>query len=262
MGIKYTSTPKGLDSFLVRPVKALNNNEAYRQFVKADALRLTNHFRESIKHYLSSILIDRNNYRAYFGLGIAYKAEGLYEKAAEMLEKSINMAFYQPKAHHELGICYLFLNRPEDALMTLRTAVTMDRDNVSTQIQLAIAHEMLEEYEMAAMIYQAIIENDPNNLTAYTHLSALYMRLEQYMAAGSVFTQMLKINPDFYKAHLGLAICFDKMKHPQRAVHYYRSFIDKKPHSHHCPSVKNRIKKLQMGKSPASIELTLANKKY
>ena len=258
MGIKYTSTPKGIESFLVRPVKKINDSEAYRQFVKADALRLANHFKESIKHYLASILNDRNNYRAYYGLGVAYKAEENYEKAVEMFEKSISLAFYQPLAHHDLGICYLFLNRPEDALKTLRTAVMLDKNNVSTQIQLGIAHEMLEEYEMAAMIYQAVIDNDPGNLTAYTHLSALYMRLEQYMAAGSVFTQMLKINPDFYKAHLGLAICFDKMQNPQRAVHYYRSFIGKKPHSHHCPSVKNRIKKLQNGKPTSPCELTLA----
>ena len=88
MGIKYTGTPKGLEAFLVRPMNKINNNEAYKQFVKADALRITNHFRESIKHYLSSILIDRKNYRAYYGLGISYKAEYEYEKAVDMFEKS------------------------------------------------------------------------------------------------------------------------------------------------------------------------------
>ena len=262
MGIKYTGTPKGLEAFLVRPLNKINNNEAYKQFVKADALRITNHFRESIKHYLSSILIDRKNYRAYYGLGISYKAEYEYEKAVDMFEKSIKLSFYQPLAHRELGICYLYLNKPEDALNSLRTSITMDRTDFSAQIQLGIAHEMLEEFEMAAMIYQAIIDNDPNNLDAYTHLSALYMRLEQCMAAGSVFTHMLKINPDFYKAHLGLAICFDKMQNPQRAVHYYKSFMDKKPHSRHCSSVKNRIKKLQNERTAVCTEAAAENKTH
>ena len=73
MGIKYKSVAHGLDSFVIKPTN-LKRTEAYNAFVKADALRLSNHFRESIKHYLQSLMMDRNNYRVYKGLGISYKA--------------------------------------------------------------------------------------------------------------------------------------------------------------------------------------------
>ena len=70
MGIKYKSVVQGLDSFVVKPVN-LERTEAYKTFVKADALRLSNRFRESIKHYLCALMMDGNNYRVYKGLGIS-----------------------------------------------------------------------------------------------------------------------------------------------------------------------------------------------
>ena len=74
MGIKYKSVAHGLDAFVIR-TNNYTTTPAYKLFVKADALRLANHFKESIKHYLSAILMDRKNYRTYMGLGISYKAE-------------------------------------------------------------------------------------------------------------------------------------------------------------------------------------------
>ena len=77
MGIKYKSVAHGLDAFVIRAVN-IERTEAYKAFVKADALRLSNRFRESIKHYLCALMMDRNNYRVYKGLGISYKAEKEY----------------------------------------------------------------------------------------------------------------------------------------------------------------------------------------
>ena len=71
------------------------------------------------------------------------------------------------------------------------------------------------------------------------------MNLGEFKAAGCVFSQILKANPNFSKAYLGLAICFDKMSNKSRAMHYYKLFLDKKPHSHHAERIKKRIAKLR-----------------
>lgn len=244
LGIKYKSVVQGLDSLVVKPSN-FTVTPAYKLFVKADALRLANHFKESIKHYLSAILIDRNNFRAYKGLGISYKAEGNYEKAIKALETARNLSFFTSEIHYELGLCYLLTGRFCEAIKCFHHTISLDRDNINAQLQLAVAHEFIEEYDMALLIYHTIIENNPEFLTAYNHLSALYMNLGEFKAAGNVFSQILKVNPNFYKAYLGLAICFDKMSNKSRALHYYKTFLDKKPHSHHGEKIKKRIAKLK-----------------
>lgn len=257
MGIKYKSAVQGLDAFVVRP---LNNkkSEAYKLFIKADALRLANHYKESIKHYLSALLIDRKNYKTYLGLGISYKAEQNYDKAIAMLEKAREMSFFSPEIHYELGLCYLMNGRFCEAVKCFHHTISLDRSNLNAQLQLGVAHEFMEEPDMAMLIYHTIIENNPGFISAYNHLSALYMNLGNFKAAGNVFSQILKVNPGFNKAYLGLAICFDKMSNPSRAMHYYKMFLERKPHSHHGERIRKRLDKLKNLKSENNVERNFA----
>ncbi len=248
MGIKYTSTAQGLDCFVVK-ASDYTATPAYKHFIKADALRLANHFKESIKHYLSSIMIDRKNYRSYLGLGISYKAEEKYEKAISALETARKYSFFTAEIHYELGLCYLMTQRFCEAIRCFHHTISLDRNNLNAQLQLAVAHECIEEYDMALLIYHTIIDNNPKYITAYNHLSALYMNLGEFKAAGNVFSQILKVNPNFNKAYLGLAICYDKTSNKTRALHYYKAFLKRKPHSHHGEKIKKRIEKLQISKT-------------
>ncbi len=244
MGIKYKSTVQGLEGLTVKARNYITT-PAYRLFIKADALRLANHFKESIKHYLNSIFLERDNYRAYLGLGISYKSQNEYEKAINALEKAKKLSSFTSQIHYELGLCYLMTGSFCEAIKCFHHTISLDRTNINAQLQLAVAHEFIEEYDMALLIYHTIIEKNPDFIPAYNHLSALYMNLGEFKAAGSVFSQILKVNPDFHKAYLGLAICFDKMSNKSRAIHYYRTFLDRKPHSHHSEKIKKRIEKLK-----------------
>ena len=257
MGIKYKSVVQGLDSFVVRPLNS-TRSAAYKLFIKADALRLANHYKESIKHYLNALLIDRKNYKTYLGLGISYKAEQNYDKAIVMLEKARSMSFFTPEIHFELGLCYLMNGRFCEAVKSFHHTISLDRTNINAQLQLGVAHEFMEEPDMAILIYHTIIENNPAFISAYNHLSALYMNLGDYKAAGNVFSQILKVNPSFNKAYLGLAICFDKMSNSSRAMHYYKIFLDKKPHSHHAEKIRKRLNKLKNLRSENVVERSFA----
>lgn len=257
MGIKYKSTPKGLGEFIAT-TKEKCKSSAYRQYMKADVLKNSGCFKQSIKYYLGSILMDRNNYKAYLGLGIAYKAEENYEKAIGALLKAKAISYFTPAIHFELGLCYLYVGLPCIAIDSFKTVIMLDRDNINAQLQLAVAHEIIGEFDMAILIYHSIIENDPTFLSAYNHLAAAYMNFDEYKAAGSVFSQVLKINPIYYKAILGLAICYDKMSLKSRAIHYYKQYLDKKPHSHHAVMINKRIERLKGSKEPSNVNIKLA----
>ena len=139
MGIKYKSVVHGLENFVIK-AQNYTDTPAYKLFIKADALRLANHFKESIKHYLNAILIDRTNYRAFMGLGISYKAEENYEKAINALEKARTLSSYNPQIHYELGLCYLLTGQFCKAIESFHHSLSMDKENLNAQLQLAVAH--------------------------------------------------------------------------------------------------------------------------
>ena len=48
-------------------------SRSYELCVKADALRFSKLYKESVKCYLDSIMMDRNQSEAYWGLAVSYK---------------------------------------------------------------------------------------------------------------------------------------------------------------------------------------------
>ena len=67
--------------------KAINNvslpkkSRSYELCVKADALRFAKSYQESVKFYLDSIMMDRNQQEAYWGLAASYKYLTEYKKS-------------------------------------------------------------------------------------------------------------------------------------------------------------------------------------
>lgn len=224
---------------------SLEQSEAYTLCVKADALRLAGFYRESIPKYLRSVLLERVNIDAYYGLALSYKHLKTFQKAIDILQKSIAYCEDDFRIFYELGVCHLISGEPCPAIKCLIRAIELNPDNLNAQVQLALAHELVGEQELALMIYQRIIEVSPAFLKAYKHKAALLMSLDEYKDASFVFNDILKVNPKYSKALLGIGICFDKLKRTVDALRYYKRFLQYKPKSQQIPFVKSRISTLR-----------------
>ena len=64
-------------------------SRSYELCIKADALRFAKSYRESVKYYLDSIMMDRDHQEAYWGLATSYKYLTEYKKAIKTLEKLV-----------------------------------------------------------------------------------------------------------------------------------------------------------------------------
>ena len=188
--------------------KATNNitlpkkSRSYELCVRADALRFAKSYRESVKIYLDSIMMDRNHQEAYWGLAISYKYLTEYKKAIKTLEKLVELDNKNDKYFYELGVCYLSDGRPAEAIPHLISAIVNNRENLEAQIQLAIAHELVEETDLSLMIYNKLIETNPGFLKAYYNKAAMLMGMGEFLEASKTFFQLIKRNPDYYKACL------------------------------------------------------------
>ena len=222
---------------------------SYELCIKADALRFSKLYKESVKCYLDSIMLDRNHQEAYLGLASSYKYLTEYKKAVNILEKLIKIDDKNDKYFYELGVCCLSDGRPEDAIPYLIKAIVLNKENLEAQIQLAIAHELVDEPELSLMIYNKLIETNPEFLKAYYNKGAMLMGMGDFMEASRTFFQLLKRNPDYYKAYLGIAMSFDKMAKYKDAVRYYKKFLNLKKLSEDSVFAKKRIEELKE-KSP------------
>ena len=214
-------------------------------FLKAETLRNSELFNESVRFYLSSLLIESKNFDCYMGLAMAYKHIRKYEKAINILNKARKIKTDSYELHYELGVLYLLCENPHAALREFKSAILLDKKKPEAQIQLAKAHEVLDDIEMAEMIYKRIIEFFPSNISAYNNLANLYITKEKFLDAGLVYKQILKINPNFAQAYFGLGVCFEKLGKINDSIRYFRKFSEIKPNSINSGEVKKHLQKLK-----------------
>ena len=165
----------------------ISQSDAYRHFIKAEALRLNNLFLESIEEYLISISHDSQNYEAFKGLGLAYRKAGLVKKSIEALYKAKHLSPFDKSIYNELGYSLVMENRPEAALKEFRKAIKLDPDYIEAQFNLAVGHEFINETDLAIKIYNKILEIRPSYISAYNNLGSLYIRIGQYRNAIEIF---------------------------------------------------------------------------
>ena len=233
-------------------LKSVNSiiTEKHNDFcIKADALRNKNAYKDAAKNYLNAILIDRNDAKAYYGLGICYKHLEDYAKAIKYLDKAAEIDNEYYEAFFELGVCHLSEGIPCGAIKNFVRAIQINPDKPEAILQLGISHELCEEYDMALMVYQKLIENSLGFLKAYEHKSTLLMKLDRYKDAAKILNELLQLNPEYYRAYAGIAICFDKLGKTNEAQRYYRKFLLKKPFSLQAQFVKYRLQKLKSMKN-------------
>ena len=220
-------------------------SRSYELCVKADALRFAKLYRDSVKCYLDSIMMDRKNQEAYWGLASSYKYLQEYPKAIKTLEKLIELDDKNDKYFFELGVCCLCSGEPAEAIPHLVQSIVINRENLEAQIQLAIAHELVDEAELSLMIYNKLIETNPEFLKAYYNKGAMLMGMCNFEEASKTFFQLIKRNPDYYKAYLGIAMSMDKLAHYSDAIRYYKKFLELKQFSEDAQFARQRIKELR-----------------
>ena len=220
-------------------------SRSYELCVKADAMRFAKLYRDSVKYYLDSIMMDREQQEAYWGLAESYKYLKEYKKSIKMLEKLIELDDKNDKYFFELGVCYLYDGRPAEAIPHLVQSIVINKENLEAQIQLAIAHELVDEAELSLMIYDKLIETNPGFLKAYYNKAAMLMGMGVFDEAAKTFFKIIKRNPDYYKAFLGIAMSMDKLARYSDAIRYYKKFLKLKQFSEDATFARERIKELK-----------------
>ncbi|MBR1754148.1 tetratricopeptide repeat protein [bacterium] len=226
--------------------------------IKANEYRMASAYRNAVKEYLSAIMIEKNDFEIYFGLGVSYKFLNKTSKAIDALEKAAALNDRDANVFYELGICYLIEGQICSAMHNLIKCINLDKTNLNAQIQLAMAHEAAEEPEMALLIYQKIMESNPHYVKAYEHASFLLMDMQKYKQAGQILNRLVKIFPECTHAYLGLGICFEKLGKILSAKRCYRRFLILTKEEEQKEFVQKKLSKFEKNVCPAE-HLSIVN---
>jgi len=240
-----------LEGLLNKVKTPVYDDPSYNHLVKADALRIKNHFWDSIEEYLTALEHDNSNKEAHKGLGLAYKQIGCIKSAVSAFNNAKKLNPFDKSLYFEAGCCYCIDHKFTNAIKEFKKALKICPDYTEARYNLALAYDLSRQYDLAIKEYNHLISENPGFIQSYNNLGSLYMKLDSYAKAIKVFKDFLKANPESARPYLGIGISFDKLGDKVKAVRYYKKYLKLKPKSDNIPYIMERMSELNKTK-PAS----------
>jgi len=169
--------------------------------------------KDAIKLLEQASNIALNSFRAYFYLGVAYKADRQYQKAVEPLQVALELDPVNLQARVTLADCYLKRGDPAEALAEYHRALAQQGDYAPAFDGLGRAAEASGDVEKAVEHYRKAIALNPGFPDASMNLGDLLLREGRHNEAIDLFLQAIRVRPDFAAAYnrLGAAYAHQRL---------------------------------------------------
>lgn len=163
-------------------------------------------------------------------LGVVYMDLGMDEKAAECLEKAVQILPVDYESRNNLGIVYGRLNQPEKALKELITAISLKPEDDMIKINLSVFYQRQKEYKKSEEILKNLISKHPKDASLYFRLGLLYKDMGRYEAAISEWIRVTELAPHIINPYEELGnIYVSRMKDIEKGKYYYQKGIEMAP---------------------------------
>jgi len=134
----------------------------------------------AITHFQSLIDANPNYWEGYYGLGLAYRKMGRFDKSMEALLKAQSFAPKDPDISGELGIVYFLSGKVNQAIENLEAVRSTLKegqiDNLMAFYYLGRAYQVKGDFAKALPILLKIQREKPEFTDVYYHLGSVYGR--------------------------------------------------------------------------------------
>jgi tetratricopeptide (TPR) repeat protein len=163
-------------------------------------------------------------------LGVVYMDLGMDEKAAEYLEKAVQVLPIDYESRNNLGIVYQRLHMPEKAYQEFLTALALKPENLIVKINLSDFYRKQKEYNKSEEILKHLISRNPADVRTHYRLGILYRDMGYYEAAISRLERAIEVAPGIIALYEELGnICVSRMKDLDKGKYYYQKGIEAVP---------------------------------
>jgi tetratricopeptide (TPR) repeat protein len=163
-------------------------------------------------------------------LGVVYMELGMDGKAAEYLEKAVQILPIDYESRNNLGIVYERLDKPEKALEELMTAMALKPDYDLIKINLSVFYQGQKEYRKSEEILKYLISKNPKDARLYFRLGMLYKEMGNYEDAITELVKTIEVAPHVINPYEELGnIYISRMKDIEKGKYYYQKGIAAAP---------------------------------
>jgi tetratricopeptide (TPR) repeat protein len=163
-------------------------------------------------------------------LGVVYMDLGMDEKAAECLEKAVQILPIDYESRNNLGIVYGRLDKPEEAFKELMTAMSLKPENDNIKINLSVFYQRQKEYKKSEEVLKYLISKKPRDATLYFRLGLLYKEMGLYEAAISELIRTTELAPHIINPYEELGnIYISRIRDIEKGKYYYQKGIEMAP---------------------------------
>ena len=178
-------------------------------------------YRDTEKHYLSLIHLDRQNAEHWLNLGIFYIVKESYDKAQKSLIKALKIDDNNPAIHYNLGLNFEKFNNTSQAAHAYLYAISLDNKLIEAYNNLGNIYYNLGHLEDAEKIYCKAIEANPDHFGSYLNLGNVLMERKQIDQAIETYQKALKLKPGNSDIAFNLGFAFETKQEPSKAALYY-----------------------------------------
>ncbi len=135
----------------------------------------------AVTHFQSLIDANSNHWEGYYGLGLAYRKMGRFDKSIEALQRAHSSAPQDLDVSRELGIVYFLSGKVDQAIVDLeavRSATGGDQSNdFMTLYYLGRAYQEKGDFGKALPLFLRVKKERPDLAEIYYHLGSVYGRM-------------------------------------------------------------------------------------
>ncbi|GBE36468.1 lipoprotein NlpI [bacterium BMS3Bbin07] len=155
----------------------------------------------------------QNEAEAHFKLAISHLERGQMQAAFVELQKSIELAPRNKRAHNALGIVYRYFENTKKAEEAFRTAISIDPQYSEAYNNLGVVYMKTRQWDKAIEAFRKALDNLQYHTpeTAFTNLGKVYYRKGEFAKSIRAYKKAIKRAPDYNAPYYGLALCYNAL---------------------------------------------------
>jgi tetratricopeptide (TPR) repeat protein len=178
----------------------------------------------AIEKYKAIIKLAPHLAAAYNNLGMLYFNDHDYTRAAEVLERGLQLNSNMPGAAAMLGMSYFQLGRPDQAEPLLEKALRANPKDDQVEMVLVKALISMQKLPEAVSLLNNYLERNPKSQDAWYILGKTYLQMSE-----DALKKINEIDPDSVVAHEIAGEIDESMHNYDLALVEYKKAIDKAP---------------------------------
>ena len=135
----------------------------------------------AITHFQSLVDANSNHWEGYYGLGLAYRKMGRFDKSIEALQRAHSLAPQDLDISRELGIVYFLSGKVDQAIEGLEAIRSASGEAQSkdfmTLYYLGRAYQEKGDFDKALPLFLKVKKERPDFIEVYYHLGSVYGRM-------------------------------------------------------------------------------------